>query len=110
MLSCWQEVPESRPLFNVLESTIGEMLDENLRKKFIDLNNSYSYKDALNSSKENDDDLSNIAVPKNEPSAMRYEYNSSPSIGLVTNQRDANSIDFELESQGMEMLKFKTDK
>lgn len=90
MLSCWQTVPESRPLFKILENTIGEMLDEGVRKKFIDLNEPYLYENARNSSTGNADDPSKMAVPKQ---MVRYgNFPHSPEhqsllVGSATNRQ-----------------------
>ena len=42
MLSCWDEMPESRPLFDELASKFSNMLDQNVSEHYISLNEKYS--------------------------------------------------------------------
>lgn len=41
MLSCWRTSAESRPLFDSLETTIGDLLGMNVAEHYIDLNEPY---------------------------------------------------------------------
>lgn len=41
MLSCWNETPESRPLFHELAKKISRMLDQNVAEHYISLNEPY---------------------------------------------------------------------
>lgn len=42
MLSCWDETPELRPLFDELTSKFSKMLDQNVSKQYISLNEPHS--------------------------------------------------------------------
>ncbi|XP_055309598.1 platelet-derived growth factor receptor alpha-like [Sitodiplosis mosellana] len=42
MLSCWGNIPESRPLFDELEKSLSKLLPANIRQRFVKLNEPYS--------------------------------------------------------------------
>ena len=42
MLSCWDETPELRPLFDELASKFSNMLDQNVSEHYISLNEPHS--------------------------------------------------------------------
>lgn len=92
MLSCWQEVPESRPTFKSLGNRIGDMLDESVKRHFIALNEPYLYENVLKFSDGKIDYLSMMAVPKNESPALRYINipSSSSSHGATANEEGEN--------------------
>lgn len=41
MLSCWNQKPETRPLFNELEKCLSALLHESVREHYVDLNEPY---------------------------------------------------------------------
>lgn len=50
MMACWQDVPESRPLFNGLEEMITNILGRNLSEHYVNLNESYLKAEPLHES------------------------------------------------------------
>lgn len=71
MLSCWQDVPESRPLFDSLANSIGDMLDEGVKENFIALNDPYLHENVSRFSNGGIDYLSMMAVPMNESAVLQ---------------------------------------
>lgn len=63
MLSCWNETPESRPLFNQLAEELSNMLDQNVSEHYISLNEPYSKENETRSSSA--DYLKLIKSPQN---------------------------------------------
>ena len=41
MLACWRKEPESRPLFDELERNLSKLLDTNVAKYYVHLNEPY---------------------------------------------------------------------
>lgn len=41
MLACWRKEPESRPLFDELETSISKLLDANVATYYVNLNEPY---------------------------------------------------------------------
>ncbi|KAJ9589793.1 hypothetical protein L9F63_027947 [Diploptera punctata] len=75
MLNCWEYKPNSRPSFTDLVEELGDMLDENLRRHFEDMNNPYIDNDEQRMS--HNDYLSMMGSPNYRnlmsPSAVDHE-------------------------------------
>lgn len=65
MLSCWNETPESRPLFDQLVEEFSNMLDQNMSEHYISLNEPYSKENETRLSSGQTDYLKLIRSPQN---------------------------------------------
>lgn len=81
MLSCWCANPESRPLFQSLEKSIGKLLENGVAEHYIDLNEPYLKSNVNNFEEGHVDYLSCMAAPDCPPPAVPSYVNGH--VGLL---------------------------
>lgn len=67
MLSCWYANPESRPLFDSLEKSIGKLLESGVAEHYIDLNEPYLQSNITNLNEGQTDYLALMGSPDCPP-------------------------------------------
>lgn len=84
MLSCWCANPESRPLFDNLEKSVGKLLENGVAEHYIDLNEPYLKSNVSNFTGGQTDYLALMAAPECPAPAVPHYVNSQTGFGPPT--------------------------
>lgn len=76
MLQCWCAHPESRPLFDSLEKSLGKLLESGVAEHYIDLNEPYLQMNVNNFTEGQTDYLALMAAPECQAPAIPNYVNS----------------------------------
>lgn len=117
MLSCWRVRPDSRPLFDSLEKSFYNLLEEGVAQYYIDLNNPYLQANISFFKSGNVDYLAmmdpmgppDYQAPPCPPSALNFDANERAQQTLNTSMSRFDCIEMDtLDSHGTENVEFDT--
>lgn len=91
MLSCWDETPESRPLFHQLVNKFSKMLEQNVTEHYILLNEPYSKENEARSNFVEIDYLGLITSPEIQFPSARSTLNADDSPYYLINKTQTTS-------------------